>query len=286
MKKCIICHDKQEFIFSYQNFQYYRCYNCQFVSTYPYPTTEVIINYYKKKSKKEKYEQSGKYSQRHKLVYTKYVKILKERLWDKNETLQGKKVLDIGCFTGEFLEAIQKENADVYGLELQSDAARIANNKIPGKIIQADVMTYKFPQMKYDIITLLGVAEHVTNPIRLFTKSFQLLKKDGILMIQTPDSSSFLARTMKKFWPPYSPIEHIHLFSRKSLNHALEKCGFHSISFQADWKKLPVWYVYNNFNYFGPEFYRILKPLHPFLNNSRFVLPFYIGETIVTTSKS
>jgi len=285
MEICLVCRKKQRFIFSYQNFLYYRCGNCQLVSTYPLPTTKTIKNYYENKFKKENYELSNKYSKRHKLVYTKYVKILKARLRDKNQMLEGKKVLDVGCFTGEFLETLQKENADVYGLELQDTAARIANNKLPGKVLKKDVMNYNFPQKKYDVITLLGVVEHVANPMKLLRKSFQLLKKGGTLMIQTPNSSSFLARTMGKSWPPYSPIEHIHIFSRKSLNHALKKCGFQSISFKADWKKLPVWYVYNNFNYFGPQFHRILKPLHILLNKSRIVLPFYIGEMIVTATK-
>lgn len=194
-------------------------------------------------------------------------------------------MLDIGCFTGEFLEELQREKADVYGLELQKNAANIANKKMPGKIYLVDVMSYKFPQIKYDVITLLGVIEHVSDPIKLIAKSIQLLKNGGTLMIQTPNSSSFLAKIMGKFWPPYSPIEHIHIFGEKSLKITFEKCDLHNIYFKSDWKLMPIWYVYNSFNYFGPEFYKILKLLNPILKNSRIVLPFYIGETIVVASK-
>jgi hypothetical protein len=146
-------------------------------------------------------------------------------------------------------------------------------------------MTYDFPQNKYDIITMLGLVEHVTDPYKLIKRSYQLLKKDGMLMIQTPNSTSLLAKTMGKFWPPYSPIEHIHLFSRKSLELALLNAGFKDISYQSHVKKLPVGYVYNMLNNFGPEIHALLKPVDIILDSSRLKFPFYIGEMIVTATK-
>jgi hypothetical protein len=104
-------------------------------------------------------------------------------------------------------------------------------------------------------------------------------------MVQTPNSASHLAQIMKQYWPPYSPIEHIHLFSRKSLEYALRENGFENITFKSHWKKLPIGYVYNMFSNFGPEFYSMLKPLDDTLNKSTQKLPFFIGEMIVTATK-
>lgn len=285
MKLCPVCHKEQKLIFSYQHFKYYRCGNCQLVSTYPFPSRDEIRNHYAKAFKKGNYQLCLTNTQQYKPVYEEFVKVLKKKLSEKHEILKEKRVLDIGCFTGDFLELLQEEFADVCGFELQNDAVKIANKKLLGKVIQADVMTYTFPKKKYDIITLLGVVEHVADPMSLLKRSYSLLEKKGIVMIQTPNSSSLLARIMGKYWPPYSPVEHIHLFSRKSLERALEECGFSDISFQAHWKKLPVGYVYNNFSTFGPEFHRILSPLDPLLNKCPLVLPFYGGEMIITASK-
>lgn len=283
MKICPVCHKKQKLIFLYQKFYYYRCGNCQLVSAYPLPTPEMITTHYAGKFKKGNYEILHKYPRQYIQVYADFVKILYKRLHESDGmTLKGKKILDIGCFTGDFLQLLQKEGSNVYGLELQNDAVRIADKKLPGRILQADIMSYKFREEQYDIITLLGIVEHVIDPLSLLRKSFQLLKKGGIIMIQTPNSSSLLARLAGKYWPPYSPVEHIHIFSKKGLRQALETCGFNDQIYQPHWKKLPVGYVYNNLNNFGPEFHRILKPFDSLLNNSRLILPFYGGEMLVT----
>jgi 2-polyprenyl-3-methyl-5-hydroxy-6-metoxy-1,4-benzoquinol methylase len=283
---CVICGKKQDLIFSYRSFHYYRCQNCQLVSTYPLVNALGTKQHYAEKYKKGNYQLLRKYAPQYaSSVYAQFVKILEQKLKEKNQTLANKKVLDVGCFTGDFLKLLKQKKADVYGVELQKEAVEIANKKFPGRIYRADVTTFKFPQKKYDIITLLGLIEHVPDPLPLIKRSYQLLNKNGILMIQTPNSGSFLAKTMQKYWPPYTPIEHIHLFSRHGLENTLRKNKFTDVSFQAHWKKLPIGYVYNMFNNFGPEFYQLFKPMDHVLNKSNNVMPFYVGEMIITASK-
>lgn len=284
-KKCHICQTKQTFIFDYQKFQYYRCPKCAHVSTYPLPTQAIIERHYSSRFKTGNYLQLRTYAKDYLSVYQYFVTVIEQRLKKRNQSLKNKRVLDVGCFTGGFLTLMEKKGADVNGLELQDEAVEIANKELGGRVFKADVTTYTFPQKKYDIISLLGLIEHVPYPMDLLNRSYQLLKKGGILIIQTPNSSSFLARKMQKFWPPYSPVEHIHLFSRESLESALAESGFTDFEFESHWKKLPIGYVYNMFNNFGPEFHLLLKPFDPILRKSRLILPFYVGEMIVTASK-
>jgi SAM-dependent methyltransferase len=282
---CVACKKRQNFEFTYRNFHYYRCSKCKLVSTYPLVTLRETEAHYAKKYKTGNYQLLRKYSPQYSAVYSQFVKVLENKLKSQNQTLVNKKVLDIGCFTGDFLKLLQQRHADVYGVELQKQAVQIANKKLPGRIYQADITTFKFPQKKYDIITLLGLIEHVPDPLSLIQRSHQLLNRSGTLMIQTPNSTSFLANMMRKYWPPYTPIEHIHLFGREGLEQLLKKQGFRDISFQSHVKKLPIGYVYNMFNSFGPEFYSLFKPIDKMINNSKKVLPFYIGEMIITASK-
>jgi len=92
---------------------------------------------------------------------------------------------------------------------------------------------------------------------------------------------------LRKFWPPYAPVEHIHLFTRRGIRLLLEANGFRILDTRSHWKKLPVSYVYNMLQNFGPEFHRLLKPLYSvlprFVRNA--VLPFYIGEMIVVAAR-
>jgi 2-polyprenyl-3-methyl-5-hydroxy-6-metoxy-1,4-benzoquinol methylase len=282
---CVICGSKQLHIFSYKDFHYYRCTKCELVSTYPLADIIATEKHYASRYKKGNYQLLRRFSKQYLSVYGQFVAILENKLTEQNRNMKGIKVLDVGCFTGDFLKLLQDKQADVYGVELQNEAVKTANKQLHGRVSKADITTYKFSKKKYDIITLLGLVEHVPDPLSLLKSSYKLLNKNGIIMIQTPNSGSFLAKTMRKFWPPFSPVEHVHLFSRKSLEEALKKQGFRDITFTPHRKRLPIGYVYNMFNNFGPEFYSLLKPLDASLNNSNIVLPFYIGEMIVTAVK-
>lgn len=284
--KCVVCGKKQEKQFAYKNFNYYKCLCCGHVTTYPYPTQDEMERHYHKKFKEGNYQLARKYAQEYKVVYRQFVHLLEKALKKENKSINGINILDVGCFTGDFLVLMKEAGANVYGLELQDDAVKIANTKLQGRVRAADVMTDAFPKVHFDVITLLGIVEHVTDPMKLIKRSTELLKKGGILMVQTPNSSSVLSRLTKQLWPPYVPVEHIHLFSRDSLTKALQQCGYTNITYTTHIKKLPLGYVYNQFKNFGPEFYRLLRPFESIISKlSSISLPFYGGEMIMIAKK-
>lgn len=285
---CIVCHTQQQLEFSYENYKYYRCPECKLVSTYPFPNKSTIIEHYKKRFRKGNYMLLQKFADKYLYIYKTYVKILESELARNRITFKKSSILDIGCFTGDFLILLKKRGADVFGLELQEDAIKIGKKRLGDRIIRGDVMDKNtFPKKKFTVISMLGLVEHVMDPVELIRRSYNLLEPNGILLIQTPNSNSFLAKIFRKLWPPYSPIEHIHLFSNKSMKRALEEAGFVNISVKTHWKRLPVAYVYSMLDNFGPEFKFLLKPLSllpkKILN---LTLPFYVGEMIVTAIKT
>jgi len=285
--RCIVCGKKQEKQFAYRNFDYCKCPHCGHVTTYPYPTRDEMERHYHKKFKEGNYQLARKFAQEYMVVYRSFVHLLEKVLKKENRSIKGTKILDVGCFTGDFLILMKEAGADVYGLELQDDAVDIANKKLHGRVKATDVMTDVFPKVRFDVITLLGIVEHVTDPMKLIKRSTELLKKGGILMVQTPNSDSMLSRLAKQLWPPYAPVEHIHLFSRNSLTKALQQCGYTNITYSTHIKKLPLGYVYHQFKNFGPEFYRLLRPLESIISKfSSISLPFYGGEMIMTAKKS
>lgn len=283
---CLVCGNEQSKQFEYKKFNYYKCSRCGHVTTYPYPSRLQMKHYYQEKFKHGNYHLAREFAQEYKVVYRQFVHRLETFLKENKKSLKGIKILDIGCFTGDFLVLMKEAGADVYGLELQRDAVKIANKKLNGRVKIADVMTDVFPKTRFDVITLLGIVEHVTNPVKLIKRSTALLKKGGILMIQTPNSSSLLSRLTRQLWPPYEPVEHVHLFSRKSLTNVLRDLGYTEITYSKHVKKLPLGYVYRQFKNFGIEFYRLLRPLESIiLKLSSISLPFYGGEMIIIAKK-
>lgn len=285
---CISCGSFQRLMFTYKKYQYYRCVKCKMVSTYPLPEDATIQSHYARKYQSGNYQLLRDYAEVYKRqVYSGFVQTLERGLTRRNERLDGKKILDVGCFTGDFLELLHKKNADVYGLELQPDAVEIASQKFPGRIYQADIHGTDYPHMNFNIVTLLGVIEHVVDPVKLLGRSAELLNSGGAVLIQTPNSTSLWALIMRSLWPPYAPVEHIHLFSRQGLILLLTKLGFVDITFAMHWKKLPVSYVYDMMQNYGSEFRQLISPLYALLPDSfkQLSLPFYIGEMIIFAYK-
>lgn len=284
---CAVCGAFQFHMFNYRLYHYHRCPNCWHVTTYPIPDKQTMAEHYARKFISGNYQLLREASQEYRQVYNDFIETLTHQLRLHGLNFNGLKVLDVGCFTGEFLQMLQSLGADVYGLELQSEAVEIANSNLPGRIMQADVDNADFPSTSFDIISLLGVIEHVVEPMRVLRRSMELLRPGGFMIIQTPNSASLLARVMRGLWPPYAPIEHVHLFSRQSLECALANLGMEGITYKPHWKKLPVYYVYNMLQNYGPEFHRLARPIYTRLpaGLTRSALRFYIGEMIVVARK-
>lgn len=287
-RTCLVCNTEQKFIFKVKDFSFCRCTICGLVSTYPFPESDTIEEHYRKGFNEGNYRLRLEYSKEYASVYNADIKILQHRLKSHNLNIRGLKVLDIGCFTGVFLELLQDRGADVYGLELQSQAVEIANRKMPGRIFKADYSSNDFPQIQFDVITMFSLMEHVVDPIKLLKRSTELLKSNGILMMQTQDPNTLIAKIMGKYWLPYIPVEHFHYFSRNAFGKILSGLGYEDITFKQQWKRLPIDYVYKMFQTFSPISYKLLKPLFKVLPQSiaGMSLPFYIGGVTVMARKS
>lgn len=282
---CLVCGQLQRLKFVYQSFSYYKCPNCGLVSTLPYPTPNQIIKHYQSQFKQGNYFLSRTYASQYSKIYTGLAHALASYCQSQNLPVKNAKLLDIGTFTGDFLDAAAKLGFDVYGTDLQKEAVALARKKFPGKIYLANVTNTRLPHKHFDIITILGAIEHMVKPAQLIAKATALLRHGGVLMLQTPDSGSIMANIMGQYWPPYAPIEHLNLFSRQSLEILLQKNGYTRLTCHKHFKWLPISYVYQNFKIFGPEFHHYLKPFAPVLTQIHLTLPFYGGEIIMLAKK-
>lgn len=284
-KTCLVCKSTQRSIFRINGYDYRRCFTCGLVSTHPYPSKKEILKHYEKNFKTGNYQLLKKYNKQYRNVYKQFSLSLKSYLKEIGFHKSNPSILDVGCFTGDFLEIMRNDGYDVYGIELQKDAVNRANKKLKGRVKNADIMSKNIIKKRFDIVTMLGLIEHVVKPQEFITRAYELLNTGGILFIQTPNSNSTLAKILRKYWPPYSPVEHIHIFSENSIKILLKNAKFENTKIKRHIKKLPVSYVYNNFQNFGPHFYKLLKPLGGVLNKVNLQLPFYVGEIMVFTKK-
>lgn len=121
-------------------------------------------------------------------------------------------VLDIGCFTGEFLAGLPAQY-EKYGVEPSGSAAALATERgitIVGKSLEETSQS----GFQADAIIAIDLIEHLRNPLDLILFAQKTLRPGGFLIVSTGNPDYWLwSRHRLDYW--YNFTEHI-AFLRKS----------------------------------------------------------------------
>lgn len=140
---------------------------------------------------------------------------------NKHET----KWLDVGANNGLLVEELLNASYNAEGLELNESLVALAQSrKLP--VRQCDITNLSRTRpSEYDVISAVDVFEHLPQPIKFLESMKNLIKNNGLLVLEIPNIESFLARHHKMQWR-YVDREHLHYFSQKTLRNLLMKYGF------------------------------------------------------------
>lgn len=138
---------------------------------------------------------------------------------------KGKKLFEIGCAYGFFLELAKRYFYKAVGIDVSSDSIKYARQVLMVDAIDGDFLNYKLSE-KYDVFCMWDTIEHLKKPHLFIDKIAQHINKDGILAITTGDMDSINARFRGNKWRQIHPPTHLHYFSQKTLSALLQKHGF------------------------------------------------------------
>lgn len=146
-------------------------------------------------------------------------------------------ILDIGGAYGclALFSKINK-NANLYALDLfqYMPDKLIKKYNIKYKELNIELQDSPWEELKFDIIILTEILEHFNfNPVPTMIKIKELLSEDGIIMLSTPDASSWGTCGIYKSWeempePNKDTIIqdcHIHQFNESELIEVIKKSG-------------------------------------------------------------
>lgn len=101
---------------------------------------------------------------------------------------KGKKILEVGCGTGEtaYKIASQKKPESVLAIDYSREAIKLAQQKYRYDNLKFEYKPYQDISSKYDVIVMQEVLEHTDNPLKALTKLKSLLLEKGKMIITCP----------------------------------------------------------------------------------------------------
>jgi len=149
--------------------------------------------------------------------------------------LQAGKVLDVGAGLGFLLSYINSD-WEKYALEISKYAVDFIKDKYSDISVQQGVLEdTNYGEDQFDVIVFYHVIEHLNDPQKELHLLFKMLKRNGVLIVGTPNIGSLAARLFRGNFRLYGP-GHVCLFNPDSLNKIIKNTGF-----QVFRREYPFW---------------------------------------------
>lgn len=120
----------------------------------------------------------------------------------------GKRVLDVGCGAGRFLDVVQRLGATAIGIDFSDavDAAAESLGHEPGvEIVQADIYALPFAPASFDACYCIGVVQHTPDPGRAVAALAPMVRPGGEIAVTayerraiTPLFSKYVVRALMR----------------------------------------------------------------------------------------
>jgi len=205
--RCLVCKSVRiKFKYKINHFDYYLCLSCgslQLNKIKPYKYSYSSFNY------KIGFQNEKRIRLRACSIITELSKI------KKNIT----SILDVGCGAGFMLDEFKNYSSFPVGIEpsksLSAYAKRNFKIQIYNGYLDSDLI--KRINQKFDVVILSHILEHLSDPLSFLNLVDQILKKAGLIYIETPNINSWQARIEKSKYTFLTPPEHFCLYTRKGV---------------------------------------------------------------------
>lgn len=193
-------------------FSVVECAECGLGFLNPRPTNFEIQKYYPPEYfEKPQTKSNARYLERRFTAEASYLGALES-------ANSAKKLLDVGCATGDFPRFMIERGWDVEAVEVSAAAEQIKDFRV----YTDEFQDIPVNEPTYDAVTAWAVLEHVHNPIAYFQKAARVLKPGGLFVFLVPNFQSAASRHLFCEDVP----RHLYFYTRQTVGRYLKSTGF------------------------------------------------------------
>ena len=156
------------------------------------------------------------------------------RQFVERNILKGKKVIEIGCGSGEYLSIMQNAGAAAYGIEYGAKAVSTCLEKglkVTRGFIEES--SYKIADAPFDAFFILNFLEHLPFPNMILRGIYNNLRDGAVGLVEVPNFNMILNKGLFSEFTS----DHLFYFTRDTLSILLAINGFEVIKLSEVWEE-------------------------------------------------
>ncbi len=197
------------------------CSHCGFLFASPRPDEAALATYYREAphASGRTFRDVGGGSRQAGLLADR-ARFLRELLaQERARTDEPLRLIDVGCGRGDFLAAMQSPELECVGLEPSPEAVRVARER--GFEVHVERLEEATLEPgSFDVVTCISALEHAFDPTGFLEELVLLVRPNGLLFIEVPDSTQPVAQVSE-----FYSFEHLSHFTEDTLRFALARAG-------------------------------------------------------------
>lgn len=229
---CFACGEalnKPHFIKNGYTFK--KCNKCNTLLCSPRPSSDQLISLYSNSESSNYWSKeffpAVEEVRREKLFKPKAIQI---KLLIEDKGIKISSICDIGAGHGLFLEELKKHfmGTDLYAIEPDKNSASVCESK-GISVLNCSAEEANQWQNMFDLVISSEVIEHVFNPASFVKSLFNIVKKDGYLLLTGLGYEGFDILMLQEKSKSISPPHHLNFFSTKGFEQLLFNAGFSNV---------------------------------------------------------
>ncbi len=147
-------------------------------------------------------------------------------------SLQGKKIVEVGCGRGEYLNLMSRAGADVYGVEYSVAAVKAClDSGLQVEQTFIDNRNVKLNNAPFDAFFIMSYLEHLPDINAALGGASNNLSEDGLGLVEVPNFDMILRN---KLFSEFI-TDHLYYFTKATLVSTLQRNGFDVIECNEIW---------------------------------------------------